>query len=56
MEIREERDDEVPVTYAMFWYQVYGKDWREKREEELRKQREEMENRSKTLDYEIKSC
>ena len=37
-----EEEEEMPVTYAMFWMQAYGKDWRKKREEELKKQREEM--------------
>ena len=51
METRKEQEDELPITYTIFWYHAYGKDWRKKREEELRKQREEMGKRSKTLDY-----
>lgn len=35
------------VTYAIFWMKAYGKDWRKKREEELKKQREKM---SQTVD------
>ena len=43
-----EKEKEQEVTYAMFWMQVYGNDWRKKREEELKKQREKM---SQTVDY-----
>jgi hypothetical protein len=47
METGKWQDDEFPVTYAIFWMHAYGKDWREKREEELKKQREKMGNGSK---------
>lgn len=48
MEGKKMEKEKEPVTYAMFWMQVYGKDWRKKREEELKEQREKM---CQTVDY-----
>ena len=43
-----EKEKEQEVIYAIFWMKAYGKDWRKKREEELKRQREKM---CKSVDY-----